>query len=373
MTSHSRRRASAPPSSPLPPLYLPWVQEALGGLPADEQTATCQSCAMLPPDGAAAEETDALFFDPRSKCCTYIPELPNFLVGRILLDTTPEAAPGRASIVARIEAGLQVTPLGLGKPPDFAVLYRTNTGELFGRAVDLRCPHYLTDSGGCGIWRHRMSTCGTWFCKYDRGEVGRHAWDSIRQLLRVVERALAVHCVRTLAPHARALKRAQAESPVREPHLRAADLGGRLDADEHRAVWGSFAGREQAFFEACGRIAGQLSWSELRSLGGAELDLAVDVARTALEASQSRALPKAVRLAPITVSAVDADSVVCNTYSAYDPLTLPRVLFDLLHLFDGRPTSQALAAISRAGIDLDRKVVRKLLDHGALVDATPSA
>jgi hypothetical protein len=31
---------------------------------------------------------------------------------------------------------------------------------------------------------------------------------------------------------------------------------------------------------------------------------------------------------------------------------------------------QALAAMSAAGLDVDRRVVRRLLDHGVLVDAT---
>lgn len=328
---------------------------------------------MLPresEDASGGTAASSLFFDPRSKCCTYIPELPNFIVGRVLLDTTPEAAAGRISVMDRVAAGTNVTPLGLDKPPAFALLYASNSAELFGRAVGLRCPHYLEDSGGCGIWRHRMSTCGTWFCKHDRGDLGRRAWFSIRQLLRVVERAVAVHCVRTLAPGSRALQHAQDESSVREPRVRPADLGAPLDAAAQRALWGTWAGREVAYFEACGRIAGELTWDEIGALGGAELALAVDLAREALAAATSTSVPKAVRLGAVTVVSADADDVVCTTYSSFDPLSIPRPLFDLLHLFDGRSTPQALAALSVAGLDLDRRVVRRLLDHGVLVDAS---
>lgn len=372
MSSSNRRRREAPSAaSPLPPLYTPWVRDALGALPPIEQTATCQSCAMLPPDGTdPAEARSSLFFDPRSKCCTYIPELPNFLIGRILLDTSPEASAGRESVLARVRAGLQLTPLGLDKPPQFAILYNAGVTELFGRAVDLRCPHYLADSGGCGIWRHRMSTCCTWFCKYDRGDKSRLAWGSVRQLLRVVERVVAVHCVRTLAPGSRALHRAMQESPTREPRLRASDLGAPLDRQDLHQIWGRYAGREEEFFEACGRIASELTWTDLRTLGGVELDLAVDVARNDQAVAQSTSIPKAVRLGAFSVGASTAEAVECSTTSAFDPLLIPRELFDRLHVFDGRSTRKALAALSDDGVRLGTAALRKLLDHGFLVDAT---
>ena len=372
MSSSNRRRREAPSaSSPLPPLYTQWVREALGALPPNEKTATCQSCAMLPGDGTdPAAASGSLFFDPRSKCCTYIPELPNFLIGNILLDRSPEASAGRESVLARVRAGLQLTPLGLDKPPQFAILYNAGVSELFGRAVDLRCPHYLADSGGCGIWRHRMSTCCTWFCKHDRGDRGRLAWGTVRQLLRVVERVVAVHCVRTLAPGSRALHRAMQESPTREPRLRASDLGAPLDRQELREVWGSYAGREEAFFEACGRIASALTWADVRALGGVELDLTVDVARNDQTVAQSTSLPHAVRLGAFNVGAITGDAVECSTSNAFDPLLIPRALFDRLHVFDGRTTRKALAALKEDGVALSTTALRKLLDHGFLVDAS---
>ena len=41
-----------------------------------------------------------LQFEPSTKCCTFLPELPNFLVGAMLADTDPAAAEGRASVIA---------------------------------------------------------------------------------------------------------------------------------------------------------------------------------------------------------------------------------------------------------------------------------
>ncbi|HEY6250973.1 MAG TPA: hypothetical protein VI685_13515, partial [Candidatus Angelobacter sp.] len=69
-------------NSTLPPLFSAWMSELLGGDIPSETSATCNHCAMLAQDGLASQE--ALVFRPDTKCCTYLPMLSNFLVGRIL-------------------------------------------------------------------------------------------------------------------------------------------------------------------------------------------------------------------------------------------------------------------------------------------------
>src|SRR5215813_7928721 len=91
-------------ASALPPLYATWMEQLLTGPIPPETGATCSDCVMLakephPPTGSAH------FFNPRTKCCTYLPELPNFLVGRILADSDPQSAAGRATVEARLQAG----------------------------------------------------------------------------------------------------------------------------------------------------------------------------------------------------------------------------------------------------------------------------
>jgi hypothetical protein len=44
--------------------------------------------------GAGSSGASALAFHPETKCCTYIPALPNFLVGRIVEDDDPCSWPG---------------------------------------------------------------------------------------------------------------------------------------------------------------------------------------------------------------------------------------------------------------------------------------
>ena len=174
--SSQKRQLPVIRASPLPALYAAWIDQLLAGPLPQESDATCDDCAMCVEDDAKRARTD-ISFNPQTKCCTYIPELPNYLVGRILADQDPTSASGRATVEARLRAGIAVTPLGLGQPPSFKVLYKHSRESLFGRSKTLRCPHYLADEGGrCGVWKHRASICATWYCKYVRGEVGLNFW-----------------------------------------------------------------------------------------------------------------------------------------------------------------------------------------------------
>ena len=374
-SDHVARPSRPADTAQLPSLYQPWIEAMLGGALPAETEATCHACVMLPEAGVAQPDDPSpaserpLFFDPRMKCCTYVPALPNFLVGRILLDTTPEMAAGRESVRARIAAGIGVMPLGLAQPPTFVVLYARGGAETFGRSVELRCPHYVSDTGGCGIWRHRQSICTTWFCKYTRGAVGERVWRDLRHLLGIAERVLAVHCVRALSLEPEAARDAAALFPATTPAaFRAQELEGAPDPPV-RALWGHHAGRESAFYEAAGRLVGDLGWEDVRRAGGPELDLAVDVLRTSYAALVARRVPRALRIGAIHRRPLGDGAAEVVAYSGYHPITLPASLMSVLHVFDGRPTAAALAAAVEAGVAIDRAVVRQLVDMGVLVDA----
>ena len=98
----------------LPPLYAGWVREMLSGPVPEETRATCGDCAMRPPDGQP--EGGAGYFHPVVKCCTYVPQIPNFLAGGILRDADPALEYGRTTFLERMRAGDGVTPLGLAIP-----------------------------------------------------------------------------------------------------------------------------------------------------------------------------------------------------------------------------------------------------------------
>src|SRR5262245_32551632 len=259
--------------SALPPLYAAWMDALLGGPIPEETEATCEDCAMLPGEGSPSRGAE--FFHPRAKCCTYLPEVPNFLVGQILSD--PEGGRGRATVEARLASGVAVTPLGLGRARASALLYQEGRERVFGRALSLRCPHYLEEEGGrCGIWRHRNGVCATWFCKHVRGAVGLGFWRSLEWLLSLVEQSLARFCVldldlglealtQLLPPRARAL---------REEPISAEELDGAADPERYPRAWGRWLGEERELYRECARLVAPLSWGEVARIAGPEVGIA---------------------------------------------------------------------------------------------------
>ena len=354
----------------LPTLYGGWMEQLLPAAMPMESKATCHDCAMCAPAGSAPDPA-VLFFHPDLKCCTYTPTLWNFLVGRILTDPDPALATGRASVERRIAAGIAVTPLSLALPPAHAALYEAGDSA-FGRSRALLCPHFDRQDGGrCGIWRHRDSTCATYFCKHDRGGAGQQFWRAIQVLLSAVERALARHAVLELDLGAAALDELfpQRTQGAVDRSLSAAELDGDPDPVRARRLWGRWAGRELEFYQAAAGLVSDLDWAHVVVIGGSEVRLRAQQAREASRRLGPSAPP--LRLAPAALTLVplrDGQSRVV-AYSATDPLQLPQELLEVLPLFMGKSASQAMEMIERDyGLQLTPELVRRLVDFGVLVE-----
>ena len=350
-------------SSPLPPTYTAWMTQLLDGPIPTEPRATCHDCAMCRPDAGLVR------FDPQVKCCTYMPALPNFLVGQALADEDPGGKTGRESLRARIASKLGVTPLGLGRTPSYALVYRNSAG--FGRSMGLRCPHYVDDGGLCGIWQHRNAVCATWFCKHVRGQTGSLFWQAVRELLSVVENELAVWCLLQVGVKASALERAMA-TRTESTALTATDVDGRSDAATYAATWGPWAGREEELYEACAKLVAGIDFAEVLRRCGPEAGFRVEVLRAAWQRLTSRRPPANLRPGQLTVVGFGPAACRVVTYSPNDPFEMHRVLFAALQQFDGRPTQAAVEAIERdEKVTLGEDLLMQMVDFGVLV-ASPS-
>ncbi len=356
---------------PLPPLYARWVSELLGGVIPREAQATCDACPMKGQPGE--EPLDRLtFFDPVIKCCTYVPELYNFLVGRILADTDPQAQAGRATVEKRIADGVGVTPLGLMQSPVFSLLYQ-NSSDSFGRSRSLRCPHFLEDTGRCGVWRHRESTCATWFCKHVRGNVGYTFWRrGLHRLLQVVERDLSRWCVLELYGSDATLQNVVASAAwagAADP-VTGDSLDNRVSPKVYAEVWGEWRGREVEFYGRCADLVAPLCWSEVLAICGPEARACERVTRHAYERLTSEEVPQRLEVGAFQLVRVQRKVARVSSYSSYDPLDVPAAVMEVLPYFDDRPTDEALAAIEEErGLRLEPDLVRKLVDFGLLVRA----
>jgi len=348
----------------LPPLFARWIGEWLTDPVPRESHATCDRCVMCTPDGQTG--TERIFFDRAIKCCTYLPSIPNFLTGRILIDDGDDLAQGRATIDDRITAGVAVTPFGLGIPAPYQLLYRS-AQDFFGRAEGLRCPHYLADGGRCGIWRHREATCAAWFCKHEHGVIGQTFWTAMRELLHGVERDLARWCVFTLVHDDRMLA-ALAVADQAEERLDAYALDGLANPNAHRELWGAWAGREREFFVEAAHLVDPLQWNDVLEICGPAVRIQTAAVRARHRELLDRRIPTTLRLGRYEVIQGSPDGSTLRTYSDFDPLQVPQRLLDALRFFDGRPTADACDAIARErGVVLTSTQLREFIDFRILL------
>jgi hypothetical protein len=344
----------------LPLLYAPWLRAAAGGSIPKETVATCDNCVMLsPPEGAA----DTTYFHPAVKCCTFQPNIPNFLAGRILSDSDPSIGEGRAAFERRIARRVAVTPSHVGSGAVFNLLYK-NTPNAFGRAPALRCS-YLTSEGGCGVWKYRPGVCATWYCKHVRGQTGRRFWQLADKLLREVEQQLALHCLAEMKVGAAEVSDLARLAPD------VSELEGEIDWAAYRRMWGEWAGREMDFYRACARLVEGLGWEEVVDTCGPRVRILAELVRDAHAHIGSETIPERLCLRDFKINGFEKGRFRVTTYSEFDPLLLSEALTRVLRYFDGRPTDEALSSIlTEQGVRLAPSLVRRLVDFGILGGAT---
>jgi Fe-S-cluster containining protein len=239
----------------------------------DETLATCHRCAMTVPD-VLPERTPEGFFRPDVKCCSFHPNLPNFLVGAILADESPEMHEGRERIRARIAARVGVGPVWLAAPRKYTLLFLASRKTSFGRSLVLRCPYFNPEGANCSIWRHRDAVCTTFFCKHVGGEDGDALWRAVESILRIVERRLAEHAARVIG----------AEIPQSSTSLDTLTLEELEErppnSSTYAATWGAWVNREETYYRACRDIVSQLDRSVFeRAFGDEEMVNAIEKAR----------------------------------------------------------------------------------------------
>jgi hypothetical protein len=303
---------------PLPSLYARWAEELLAHPVPEETAATCDDCAMC-----LGED----LFDPRIKCCTYLPDLPNFLVGGAIRE-------GRETVERRLREREGLSPLGLGRSSEEERIWR-GVGQSFGLTPEVRCPYYEPGGGLCGIWPHRNAACATYFCRYARGPAWRGFWWILNRLLAEVERDLAAWC--------------------------RMDLGA-------PDGWGPWDGREGEFFVECAGRVRDLSWAEVSRICGPGVEIFAGQARKAQEGLLSQAIPDFLQ--PGVYRVVETGTVRrwITTDERFGPIRVSQDVLDLLPRFDGRSTRDVILSITRDQCrEMDETLIHHLLGYGLLV------
>jgi hypothetical protein len=357
----------------LPPLYSGWMTELFGeGAEPDEPRATCLSCPMVDRPGQPRLE---VAFNAEHKCCTFQPTLPNFLAGAILRGTDEVGEWSRRMLRQRIRQRFAVTPVAIEKSPVYGALYELAAvaGPAFGQAKGLRCPYYVDRDGGlCGVWRSRPAICATWFCKHERGPLGRLYARAVEALFREAEHALKYWSLREIDMPLEGIAELWLRETDRENPLRPLDadaMNGTIGDAAYRELWGAAAGREEEVYAACAERVATLTAADVRRIAGYRLENVLTVVQVLRARMVDDTLPERARVnstALVQLGRTPGTARVRHEFVKYDWLEVPTALIDELARFDRAPVRQVIAELAGAGVAVDEKLVRSLMDWGVL-------
>ncbi|MFO0588954.1 MAG: hypothetical protein U0441_15495 [Polyangiaceae bacterium] len=310
-----------------------------------EEKATCGSCVMLPPPGP--RPLGVTFFLPETKCCTFHPTLPNYLVGATLSDARPEIEEGRRRMLGRIASRVSVTPRWVAPPRKFDLLLKGSWTNTMGRSLMMRCPLYSPEHGGCTIWPHWEGVCATFFCKYMGAADGEAFWRSMRMYLSYLQRKLASAAANQLLPGH--------DEPAPYGRLTLEDLEDRPPTEEsYRALWKEHVGREEEFYRACHAWVSALDRAAFEAIvRGPEHDERLAAVTHAHDLLVNPRLPEVLVKNPKLDERSRDDGVLVTGYSHYEPLLLTKDLHDVIGFFDGARTVAEVRAHLKSEADLD--------------------
>jgi hypothetical protein len=348
----------------IPPFYhrfLPTFFEK--EIPA-EIFARCGNCPMTASDRKEMESELSRPFSPETKCCTFIPRLPNFFAGAVFTDK--ETKTGRDLLRIRIGRKQGIFPQGIYPDKKYRLLYEFGRKNGFGKSSLLKCPYFIQGEFNCSLWKYRESICSTWFCKYLGAETGRVFWYEMRDFFKLIQEKMVEHAIRELG------------LTVIPPYgddeqLSVEDLDDLpMHRQEYQRRWQHWEGREEAFYIRCFEIISRKKVHDFNLIIGSEYRERMnsleekfhrmvsfpEILQVNPEYVLEEAIPDKYRLR--LRSWIDRNDTVI-TY-AFD---VPKSVIDTFR--GGKNTAYALNELSeKSGIQLGKDLIIALFQHGIL-------
>ena len=206
----------------------------------EETRSSCMNCPKSAVDG----------FRPDYRCCTYLPRIPNFLLGLSL--GTPQ---GREAVTRIVDQGL-ATPEGMnGTPQQWYDYLDDLEQEKFGSSDKVLCPMLDQSNGYCRVHAFRNAVCSTFFCLKDHGDRSENFWDAVQTLGSQVEMALTHWVMGELdfAPDDY-VKRVDALAAKLD---QVSQRDGGWSVAARKKMWGTYFGRELEFYQRCADLVSQ--------------------------------------------------------------------------------------------------------------------
>lgn len=351
----------------LPELYRKFLSPFFEEQIPVEVNATCNNCAMCQQEGQPAIP-GVDYFRPESKCCTYHPKLPNYLVGGLLMDTNPALDEGRNRIRQKIAQGIEITPLAIAIPKKFSVLQKMGGNESFGRASSMICPYYVKDGGLCSIWKFREAVCSTYFCKTVAGSAGIKFWKLVRAYLVHIQDALMWYSLHTMNWNTEALWEyvTSRENDNLDPN----DLDERRPNDQtYKKLWGDWTGREEELYKECFRIVQGLDHEKFQNISGMPQKIFFDLVRNKYKEVVSPHIPAVLIKNPDLKSYPLNGLVAVKTDLGF--FTIQPALREVLDLFDGKRTIEEVQQIvaDQYGDELGDQLLIPMFQNRMLIPA----
>ncbi|CAM2008728.1 hypothetical protein APED_18905 [Acanthopleuribacter pedis] len=348
-----------------PALYRKLLPTWFGQSYEPEALATCRDCAMCRPNPGRHKIAT---YQPHLKCCTFYPDLPNYLVGALLSDTDPATAEGQKRVRNLIQQRSGVSPYGVNAPLLRELLYAHAGGDAFGNSETLLCPYFHRENHNCSIWRYRNAVCSTFFCKYNDGRAGEAFWQSVKEYLGFVQGLLSEVALERLNFPSNALPANPMKRLVgRNTRLSAADLDGRVDDATWYKLWGDYAGREDAFFIACYREISQLTPDDLATLGGFEERRHAAKVQAAKRAVDYPQLPPVLHRNPsVRIHEEREQHIVVEGFNGLTEM--PILLWRFIQTCSGEETEQTIAAFeTKHGLEIEEDLIINMVQNRFLL------
>lgn len=298
-----------------------------------ETLATCHDCAMcVRPDQVLMPGQK--YFNPDSKCCTFHPKLPNYLVGGLLLDTNPAMDHGRNVIREKIKKRIGISPSSVLPPKKYAMFYKFSGERAFGKNQLLLCPYYIREGGLCGIWKFREGVCSTYFCKTAAGQEGKKFWNVLRGYLIQSQDALMWHAMLNLGFEVEFIW--ELLTAYNNDSMDPLDLDELPPPNEvYEKIWGPWAGREEEFYKKSYELISSLSKDEFDRIGGMNPKVFYEWLKKRYQEVIAPVIPPKLRSNPEmkSMQAPDGKYIVQTEAGVF---TIEPALYDVIAMFDGR-------------------------------------
>ncbi|MCE3010379.1 MAG: hypothetical protein LW875_07185 [Proteobacteria bacterium] len=164
------------------PTLQSFLPKELVQQPLKEVKANCSDCIMARP-----HNKKRVHYNPKLKCCTFEPFVPNFSVGYILKNPS---LTGISAVQTKIQRREYALPIGMVAPVRFQVEFSKRKVGDFGQKSDWLCPYYDFQEESCGIWPARGSVCTSFYCHSSYGDRGLQFWKNFGDFLHIVEMSL---------------------------------------------------------------------------------------------------------------------------------------------------------------------------------------